>query len=235
VLVIFLSLGVIVGYVVVSKGITNAAVSLVARPSLLQAVAVAFVVVGILWCGSIILTAILSRPSRLDRRRTRALAALTTFLVLLVAGSTFKVAEYTLITTDTVNQVFRASDSGDRVPGQGVDVATEGDDPWAKQARVNILMLGSDAGADRTGVRTDSMIVASIDTRSGRTALISMPRNLLNAPLAPNSPLRARYPSGHFGQPDSRCAQNGDGLTGQCMLTNLYVEAEDYAKDHPGA
>src|SRR4051812_31689243 len=73
VLVIFLSLGVIVGYVVVSKGITNAAVSLVARPSLLQAVAVAFVVVGILWCGSIILTAILSRPSRLDRRRTRAL------------------------------------------------------------------------------------------------------------------------------------------------------------------
>ncbi len=79
------------------------------------------------------------------------------------------------------------------------------------------------------------MIVASIDTQSGRTALISLPRNLLNAPLAPDSPLRQPYPSGEFGVPDSSCAQNGPGGTGQCMLTNLYVEAENFAKDHPGA
>ena len=235
VLAFFLIVGVVVGYVVLSQGLTSAALSLVARPSLLQGLAIAFVVVGILWCGSIILTAILSRPSRLDRARTRTLAALTTVLVFLVAGSTFKVAEYTLITTDTVNKVFGAPEPNDLAAGQGIEVATEGDDPWANQPRVNILMLGSDAGADRTGVRTDSMIVASIDTRSGRTSLISMPRNLLNAPLASDSPLRARYPSGRFGQPDSRCAQNGPGGTGQCMLTNLYVEAEDYAKEHPGA
>jgi LCP family protein required for cell wall assembly len=235
ILALFLLTGVVVGYIVLRDGITNAALSLVARPSLLQGVAVSFVVIGILWCGSIILTAIQTRPTRLDRTRTRTLAALTTVLVFLVAGSTFKVAEYTLITTDTVNQVFGSTAVKDRSPGQGVQVATEGDDPWANQARVNILLLGSDAGADRTGIRTDSMIVASIDTKSGRTALISMPRNLLYAPLAPDSPLRTRYPSGHFGQPESSCAQNSPGVTGQCMLTNLYVEAEDYAKDHPGA
>jgi polyisoprenyl-teichoic acid--peptidoglycan teichoic acid transferase len=79
------------------------------------------------------------------------------------------------------------------------------------------------------------MIVASIDTRSGRTTLISMPRNLLKAPLAPGSPLLARYPSGHFGSPERSCAQNEPGVTGQCMLTNLYDEAEAYAVDHPGA
>jgi LCP family protein required for cell wall assembly len=79
------------------------------------------------------------------------------------------------------------------------------------------------------------MIVASIDTHSGRTTLISMPRNLLKAPLAPGSPLRARYPSGHFGSPERSCAQNEPGVTGQCLLTNLYSEAEAYAVDHPGA
>jgi LCP family protein required for cell wall assembly len=235
VLALFLLTGVVIAYVVLRDGITNAALSLVARPSLLQGVAVGFVVIGILWCGSIILTAVQSRPTRLDRTRTRTLAALTTVLVFLVAGSTFKVAEYTFITTDTVNQVFGTTASGGGPPGSGVNVTTEGDDPWANQARVNILLLGSDAGADRTGIRTDSMIVASIDTKTGRTALISMPRNLLYAPLAPNSPLRARYPSGHFGEPESTCSQNSPGVTGQCMLTNLYVEAEAYAKDHPGA
>ena len=75
------------------------------------------------------------------------------------------------------------------------------------------------------------MILASIDTKTGRTALVSMPRNLLNAPLAPKSPLRAIYPSGKFGSPDSSCDQGA----GQCMLTNLYVDAENYAKAHPGA
>ena len=93
---------------------------------------------------------------------------------------------------DTVDEVF-GTDRGRRAPGQGAR-SSEGDDPWADQARVNILLLGSDAGADRIGIRTDSMIVASIDTKTGRTALISMPRNLLNAPLAPKSPLRARLP-----------------------------------------
>jgi LCP family protein required for cell wall assembly len=235
VLALFLLTGVVVGYVVLRDGITNAALSLVARPSLLQGVAVGFVAIGILWCGSIILTAVQSRPTRLDRTRTRTLAALTTVLVFLVAGSTFKVAEYTFITTDTVNQVFGTTSLGNKQAGSGVNVTTEGDDPWANQPRVNILLLGSDAGADRTGIRTDSMIVASIDTKTGRTALISMPRNLLYAPLAPNSPLRARYPSGHFGAPEPTCAQNRPGEKGQCMLTNLYVDAENYAKAHPGA
>ncbi len=75
------------------------------------------------------------------------------------------------------------------------------------------------------------MIVASIDTKTGRTTLISLPRNLLKAPLAPESPLRARYTSGSFGSPDSTCAQG----PGQCMLTNLWEEAENYKKDNPAS
>ena len=216
-----------IAYYVLTTGLTNAALSVVARPTVLQTLVVAFLLGGLLWCGSIILTAVQSRPTRLDRTRTRMLAAFTTLMVFGVAACSFKVAEYASITKSTVTSVFGNTPSK---PGEGAQVA-EGEDPWANQARVNILLLGSDAGSDRIGIRTDSMILASIDTKSGRTALVSMPRNLLFAPLAPDSPLRAIYPSGQFGKPDRTCDQGA----GQCMLTNLYVDATNYAQSHPDA
>lgn len=43
--------------------------------------------------------------------------------------------------------------------------------------RLNILLLGGDAGPGRSGLRTDTMIVATIDPISGDTALIGVPRN----------------------------------------------------------
>ncbi|MBC9823817.1 LCP family protein [Terrabacter sp. MAHUQ-38] len=218
-------------YAVLTTGVTAAALSVVARPELLKAAVVAIVAWGAIWCVSIVLTAVQARPRTLDRARTRTLAAFTTLMVLLVGGGSYKAAEYAFITQDTVTEVFSAPPP---TPGQGAQVA-QGEDPWAKQARVNLLLLGSDAGSNRIGTRTDSMIVASIDTRSGRTTLISMPRNLLYAPLAEESPLLDRYPSGHFGQPESTCSQNSPGVTGQCMLTNLYNEAETYAESHPEA
>jgi polyisoprenyl-teichoic acid--peptidoglycan teichoic acid transferase len=46
-----------------------------------------------------------------------------------------------------------------------------------------ILLLGGDAGPQRDGIRTDTMIVASVDPETGRTALIGVPRNLVNTPL----------------------------------------------------
>ncbi len=218
-------------FVVMTKGVTATALSVVSRPGTLQWLVIGFVVAGLIWSASIVLTAVQTRPGRLDRVHTRWLAAFTTVMVLLVASSSLKAAEYAAITQQTVNDVFGAKPDQ---PGQGAHVA-QGDNPWAQTPRVNMLLIGSDAGSDRVGIRTDSMIVASIDTASGRTTLIQLPRNLLDAPLAENSPLRARYPSGHFGQPDRTCAQNGGGATGQCMLTNLYVEAQTYAKTHPGA
>ncbi|NUO91609.1 MAG: LCP family protein [Dermatophilaceae bacterium] len=217
------------GYYVLRTGVTNAALSVVARPNVLQALAVAFVVGGILWCGSIILTAVQSRPTRLDRARTRTLAAFTTLMVFLVAASSFKFAEYASITQTTVAQVFGSTPVK---PGVGAKVA-EGDDPWADQARVNILLLGSDAGVGRTGTRTDSMIVASIDTKTGRTALISLPRNLQRVPLPQTSPLRRLYPSGVYGRPV--CFREQKDPNDQCMLNAVWTEVDQYRQDHPGS
>ncbi|MDH3189521.1 MAG: LCP family protein [Acidimicrobiia bacterium] len=44
--------------------------------------------------------------------------------------------------------------------------------------RFTVLLMGGDAGPGRGGLRTDSMIVASVDTNSGDAALFSLPRNL---------------------------------------------------------
>lgn len=59
-----------------------------------------------------------------------------------------------------------------------------------------ILLLGGDAGPGRSGLRTDSMILVSIDRPSGRAALISVPRNLEHLMFPPGTPLAQRYPHG---------------------------------------
>ncbi len=49
--------------------------------------------------------------------------------------------------------------------------------------KTTILLMGGDAGPQRIGLRTDSMMVASIDRETGRAALFGVPRNLVNTPL----------------------------------------------------
>jgi LCP family protein required for cell wall assembly len=44
--------------------------------------------------------------------------------------------------------------------------------------RFTVLLLGGDAGPGRRGLRTDTMIVASINTLTGDTALFGLPRNM---------------------------------------------------------
>ena len=60
----------------------------------------------------------------------------------------------------------------------------------------NILLLGGDAGPGRWGLRTDTMILVSINDATGRTALVSIPRNLTGLQFPPGSPLATEYPDG---------------------------------------
>lgn len=54
---------------------------------------------------------------------------------------------------------------------------------WDGLERLNILLIGGDFGAGRTGIRTDTMIVVSIDPVTGDAAMFSVPRNWTGAPL----------------------------------------------------
>jgi len=61
---------------------------------------------------------------------------------------------------------------------------------------VNILLLGGDAAADRPGVRTDSINLASVDVQTGDAVLLGLPRNLEHVRFPPGTPMARRFPDG---------------------------------------
>ncbi|MEX1296567.1 MAG: LCP family protein [Candidatus Limnocylindrales bacterium] len=51
--------------------------------------------------------------------------------------------------------------------------------------RLTVLILGSDYREGVIGSRTDAIIVASVNPRSGKVAMVSLPRDTVNVPIAP--------------------------------------------------
>jgi LCP family protein required for cell wall assembly len=88
---------------------------------------------------------------------------------------------------------------------------------WADDGRLNLLLVGSDAGPGRILSRTDTMIVLSVEVATGRAALFGIPRNIINVPLPPES--AGAFANGRFPQ----------------FLNALYVYAYHDAKHFPGA
>jgi LCP family protein required for cell wall assembly len=61
--------------------------------------------------------------------------------------------------------------------------------------RLTVLVLGSDYRKGVIGSRTDAIIVASVDPTSGKVALVSLPRDTVNVPIAPGKVYRGRINS----------------------------------------
>ncbi|MDP8905816.1 MAG: LCP family protein [Chloroflexota bacterium] len=55
--------------------------------------------------------------------------------------------------------------------------------PWADNGRLDILLIGTDAGPGRRGGRTDTMILLSVEIVTGKAALFGFPRNMYNVPV----------------------------------------------------
>ena len=89
-----------------------------------------------------------------------------------------------------------------------------------ERGRYNILLLGGDAGPGRSGVRPDSLSVASIDEETGRTVLLGLPRNLADVPFPDGTVMSTRFPNGF----------DCDG----CYLNGVNTWAEDHAELFPG-
>ena len=62
---------------------------------------------------------------------------------------------------------------------------TPGTPYWAADGRLNVLLIGGDAGPGRVGLRTDSMTLLTVDLKTARAAMFGFPRNLQNVPLPP--------------------------------------------------
>jgi LCP family protein required for cell wall assembly len=88
--------------------------------------------------------------------------------------------------------------------------------------RYNILLLGGDAGADRLGLRPDSISVVSIDAATGAAAIFGIPRNLSNAPFSDGSPLWNVFPTGYD------CGT-------ECLISYLYTYGEEHPELYPDA
>jgi LCP family protein required for cell wall assembly len=58
---------------------------------------------------------------------------------------------------------------------------------WGDNGRLDLLLIGGDAGPGRFSLRTDTMVILSVEIRTGRAALFGVPRNLINVPL-PDGP-----------------------------------------------
>ncbi len=59
--------------------------------------------------------------------------------------------------------------------------------PWKADGRLNLLLVGGDAGPGRYSLRTDTMVLLSVDIATARAAMFGIPRNLVNVPLGAQS------------------------------------------------
>jgi len=83
--------------------------------------------------------------------------------------------------------------------------------PWGDDGKFDLLLLGSDAGADRWSRRMDVMLLVEVDVATGRVAMFGFPRNMVNVPLPPGA-ARNASPCGCFKK----------------LLNELYTDATFY-------
>jgi LCP family protein required for cell wall assembly len=179
----------------------------------LDALTIGILVLALVWSAVVVRSYQVVRPDGLPVAMRLTSGTLVVILMVTVCTPLVYAANATYVLRNTLRDIF----PGDDRSGAAVDAAN----PWKNLPRVNILLLGGDGGKDRTGIRTDSMTVASIDTKTGNAVLIGLPRALQHFQMPPR--LRSRWPNGYTGDP-------GD----QGLLNELYIIGERHPELEPG-
>ncbi|AJM78024.1 LCP family protein [Rathayibacter toxicus] len=164
------------------------------------ALQVALVVYGVVW---LVLTLDTLRLIRVIRvwPRARGLLACAAAVLMVVSVGTTGYGTYLLgVSRGTLSSIF-----GD---GQVVQPVN---------GHYNIMLLGGDAGPDRSGLRPDSVSVVSIDASSGKAAIIGVTREFVDIPFPEGSPMRRLYPDGYN---KDNCAVD------VCKLNSVYTEVQ---------
>ncbi|GHD36838.1 LCP family protein [Nocardiopsis kunsanensis] len=151
---------------------------------LLQAMVVVFVA-AVVWIAVVVHSWVITRPPGGSRGLRLGSGAVVALLVLSIAVPSAYALHAGYTTYQTVGDVFGGEEDG---------LPHDESDPWDGAERMNVLLLGADSGENRYGVRTDTMMVASIDAETGDTVLVGLPRNLENAQFPEGSALAERYP-----------------------------------------
>ena len=170
----------------------------------LMIVALAAIALALLWAFVVLGTHLsLRRFASLTTAQGVLSTALVTAIVAAGAMAAYETARYSLIGRATLEAI---TNNGTQITGAAQPKNGQ-TDPWANIPRVNVLLIGSDAGADRIGVRTDSVLLASIDTHTGDAVIFGLPRNLQHVPFPTGTPMARQYPDGYW-CPDQSCLLN---------------------------
>lgn len=191
----------------VALGVANRswAIALYANPFSQWLLAAFFLVGGLFWALLMLDAWRLSRPGSMGSPRKFWMSALAGVLTVALAVGSVQASAAARAQAGLFGSLFAGG--GDRV---------------AEDGRINIMLIGADAEPDRPGIRTDAVMVASINEKTGRTVLFSLPRNLQRTPFPKSSPLRALYPDGYV------CAEEA------CLLNAIHSEGEKHADLYPG-
>jgi LCP family protein required for cell wall assembly len=122
----------------------------------------------------------LGEPLALRQKQRLAMVTINGVLCFSVAGTLLFASHVVGVQKDFMSAMF-----------------TNGAASSATDGRFNVLLLGGDSGADRWGLRPDSLSVASIDEDTGKTVLFGLPRNMLNFPFPRGSIMAGQYPHGY--------------------------------------
>ncbi|MGY1807361.1 LCP family protein [Blastococcus sp. SYSU D00669] len=201
----------------------STALHLAVDPTALFWVTWGAVALAVAWALVVIAGYRMLAPASTSRGRHVVGGLLVTTLALGVAAPVFEVAHLSNVQRNLLDGLFADGESA-TVP------EVTGPNPWADKPRVNVLLLGGDGGDGREGVRTDTVMVASIDTATGATDLFSLPRNLEELPFPEDSPLHDVYPDGFDAGSESESLLNAVYRNGPAMHPDILGPT-----DNPGA
>ncbi|HET9022046.1 MAG TPA: LCP family protein [Ornithinibacter sp.] len=164
-----------------------------------------FVLLGFaaLWAVVLVDAWRLGRPDRLPQRDRRGLLVLLVMLLVVLPGGAVYAGVNVGAARAAMTSVFASGDAVGAVDG-----------------RYNILLLGGDSGVGRTGLRPDSIQLASVDAETGRAVLFGFSRETENIRFRPGSVMAGLMPEGWT------C---GD----ECLLNGLYTWGTDHASEFP--
>jgi polyisoprenyl-teichoic acid--peptidoglycan teichoic acid transferase len=122
----------------------------------------------------------LGQPLELRQKQRLAIVGLNGLLCFSVAGGLLFASHVVAVQRGFIAAMF----------GDGAASA-------ATHGRYNVLLLGGDSGADRWGLRPDSISVASIDQETGQAVLFGLPRNMTSFPFPEGSVMAEQFPDGY--------------------------------------
>lgn len=177
-------------------------------PARLRVAAAVIAAAFLVWAFVVVTTYAMARPRGMTRLESGLGTLVVALLCILVALPAVQSVRIAMTQAHFVATVF----DDEKTATTPEDVTEE--DPWAGREQVNVLLLGGDGGVGRTGIRTDSVILLSMNTVTGKAVMFSLPRNMMNAQFPADSPLHDVFPDGF----------RGEGDAGNWMLNAIYSQ-----------